>query len=84
MKEYQAYGRELGGGKRERKLFKLVAPNHKTALTLSRKVHLMLVVTRVKLIGTLNPKWVPEKALQCAIFGGKYKQKRLVSKIKTK
>jgi hypothetical protein len=76
-KEYAIYGRMVGMvDEKPRRIGEVQANSHADALRAARRTPSLAKITGVKLIGVLNPKYVPEKHLMAAIFGKRYRQKK--------
>lgn len=76
VKEYAIYGRMIGlVDEKPKRIGTVHAESHAEALKLARQPMSLATVTGVKLLGVLNPKYVPEKHLRAAVFGRRYRQK---------
>lgn len=79
MKEYAIYGRMVGlVDEKPKRIGTVQASSHADALRAARRTPSLATITGVKLIGVLNPKYVPEKHLMAAIFGKRYRQKKYI------
>ena len=80
MKGYAIYGRMVGlVDEKPKRIGTVRAKTHADALRVARQTPSMATITGVKLLGILNPKYVPEKHLMAAIFGKRYRQKKYLS-----
>jgi hypothetical protein len=81
MKEYAIYGRMVGlTDEKPRRIGTTHANSYTEALRSARQTPSLATITGVKLLGTLNPKYRPEKHLMAAIFGKRYQQTKYIRK----
>jgi hypothetical protein len=81
VKEYAVYGHIRGIPDSElEQIGKLHASSAEEALRIAKAHWLSYTPTKVKFLGELNEKWIPEEALKSAIFDEEYTEKRFTNR----